>query len=121
MITFDTWIFNIRDSLEKLSDLDFQLQAWVKGTKFSGGWYEEVSTLYDSHCFEEFLSKHKDSDKLPNEAYLKLLEFHNHMDDYDGKENDADIVNDPVWKKITLIGKEAIAIMDKFNIKGKLD
>ena len=120
-MTFELWIYNIRQSLKVSSDLNFQKEAWVDGTKFSAGWHEEVSTLYDSHAFEEFLSKYKGSVELPEDVFNQLYYFCESLNKDEGKPSDQAIIKDPDWTKIVDLAKKSLDVLDHHKICGKYD
>lgn len=106
------WIENIYNTIKDYSDIEKQKRLWLGLDKKNFSSYDEdISLLYDSFCFEEFIEEW-DKEGRDKNISKELLEFKDMLDDYEKKESDKEILDDPIWKNIVLKAGNIIKIWD---------
>src|SRR5690606_40978374 len=95
------WKLNIYNSIRDFSDIDKQKKLWLgRDKKYSSSFDEDISLLFDSFCFEEFIDS-LESEKEEYGILIKELKiFKKMLNNYKKKNSDIEILDDLEWHKI---------------------
>lgn len=100
LITKRDRVIQVLEQLKKLSDLEWQKKAWIKGEIFSAGFDEEITVLYDSYNFEETFLKQLNDFSFSKELIESLMQLNNDLNNYFEQIidfSDEEVVNDSRW------------------------
>ena len=93
------WYKNIFQGIQAIADIEFQRQAWLGNHRTQiSSFTETINTLYDDFSFEDFLKSEKD--KIDQNLLNNLTRLDQLIDQYEEKESDELILNDPSWLAI---------------------
>ncbi|QIK53388.1 hypothetical protein G7051_03095 [Dysgonomonas sp. HDW5B] len=112
------WINNIYNTIKYYSDMNILSDAWLGSNKESSSCFDEdVSLLFDSFCFDDFINEVRNKD-ISKDLLWYLIEFRNMLDSYNKPESNLplDILNDPKWLEIVNKAKEVIEHWDIPNL-----
>lgn len=105
-------VFNIRNRLKELSDLQIQDELWhgkVKG--YISSYVELMCSLFDDLRFEEFVSSGAYEWGFSEELIEELKKLETMLKKYDKDNGLDDILADPKWIEISV---QAKVVMDKW-------
>lgn len=118
----EDWRKNIYRMILDYSDLEMQKRIWLgKDSKFESSYDEDISLLFDSFEFEDFIKEWK-IEKQNHELLGELIVFRNKLSLYNDKvlsisdRSDEDILNDPDWLVIVNQAKVVIEKWEALNM-----
>ena len=121
MQDYNDWLKRIIFEVREISDLNLQHRVWVmgEGDNYISSYDEMMCMLFDSDCFDDFLSE---ADGVIDSILLtKLNCLKEALNGYDNKDKtDAQIIIDTNWIKISILAKEIIEYYDKTNFQTNL-
>jgi hypothetical protein len=100
----------------ELSDIGLQRKLWLNEKNDTGlisSYSELMSSLFDDFNFDDFVENGATKIGLPNSLIIELSKLRELLNEYDEKDSDAEIINDPEWKKIVEQAKIVIKEWDK--------
>lgn len=110
MIGKNNWIKNIYSCIKEISDENFQQKIWVNALGPEVSSYTEIMCmLYDDFKFDEFIQNKKEL-AIPEELFNLLVKLNDMINQYQEKDSDKEIINDPKWHEIVLLAKDIIKI-----------
>jgi len=104
---------NILDVIEKLSNLDFQNDVWVKGKYWDrvANYSEAINTLEDYNFFDDLTNNRigltKEEINITNSFVKKLLEY--------GNRNPSYMISDNIWKDIVKHSQLVSEILKRYD------
>ncbi|MDO3696055.1 hypothetical protein QVZ41_14475 [Wenyingzhuangia sp. chi5] len=102
------WEENIYYMIKCFSDYDRQKRVWLgQDNNHTSSFDEDISLLFDSYCFEDFILELKKDEK--NKCPVdELVVFEKMLDTYESKFSDKEILEDFKWVEIVNQAKEVI-------------
>jgi len=108
-------IDNIYNSLIELSSLELQRMLWLNENNNTGhisSYSELMCSLFDDFNFDDFVEIGAKNNGLSMSLIIELRELRRLLINYNEKEMDELIINDPNWQTIVEQGK---IVMKKWN------
>lgn len=108
---------NIYDDINELSSLSLQRQLWLNENNNTGlisSYVEVMCRLFDDNGVEGFIDVTASKIGMSNELISELNRLRILLKSYKEKGSDAEIINDPEWKKIV---EQAKIVIEEWNKK----
>jgi hypothetical protein len=106
-------IENIYNKILEASDLDRQRKLWLNENNDTGwisSYTELMCGLFDDNDFDSFIDKTAAEAGFPSKTIIELDKLRTLLNNYqEGDKTDAEIINDPEWKKISDQAKVVLA------------
>jgi len=112
----DKVIENIYRMIVELANLSLQRKLWLNennDTGFISSYSELMCSLFDDFSFDDFIANGAIKTGLSNSVIFELNKLRELINNYNEKESDGEIINDPEWKKIVEQAKIVIKEWDK--------
>ncbi len=108
------WESNILYSLRAMADFAKQKEIWLgKSSEYASSYVEDISTLFDSFCFDDFVTDLNWAETdLSKNLQKKLIEVRDMLVNYHEKETDEEILEDSQWKYICERISDAVDFWD---------
>ncbi|WP_343704734.1 hypothetical protein [Chitinophaga sp.] len=100
MIEISKYIYN---KIIELSNTSLQRKLWLNENNDTGlisSYTELMCTLFDDYQFDDFVDKISFELKLSNTLIWELKKLRESLNNYDAKDTDEEIINDPKWGEI---------------------
>jgi hypothetical protein len=108
-------IENIYRRIIELSNLSLQRKLWLNESNDTGlisSYAELMSSLFDDFNFNDFIDRTSSEIGLSDDAIIELNKLRELLNNYNDKESDEEIINDPEWEKIV---KQAKVVIEKWD------
>lgn len=106
---------NIYDDIIELSDLNLQRKLWLNEKNDTGlisSHVEVMCRLFDDYQFDDFVDKASSEVGLSENTIRELKKLRGLLNNYNEKESDEEIINDPEWGKIA---EQAKMVLKEWN------
>lgn len=104
-----TNIKNIYLDILELSSIEKQKKYWLNNDPENVSSYVEVMCrLFDDNNFDIFVDKTARQEGISEKVVFELGKLRQLLNDYEEKETDEAIINDPNWKIIIMQAKKVI-------------
>jgi len=93
----------IYERIIEASDLALQRKIWLNENNDTGlmsSYVELMCSLFDDFNFDDFIDNRASKIGLSNSVIFELNKLRELLNNYNEKESDEEIINDPEWKKI---------------------
>lgn len=100
----------------ELSDIEMQRDRWLSGNQKNGyisSYVELMCSLFDDFNFDVFIKKTAYECGLSESTIIELNKLRDLLDNYNEKNSDEEILNDPEWNKIVNHAKKVVLMWDK--------
>lgn len=107
----------IYDKIIELSDLDLQRKLWLNENNDTGlisSYNELMCSLFDDFQFDDFVDRISSEIELSKSTIFELKKLRELLNNYNEKELDKEIINDPEWKKIAIQARVVIKEWSNF-------
>ncbi len=97
----------------ELSDLDLQKKLWLNennDTGLTSSYVEVMCSLFDDFNFEDFIKKTAKEAGFSTLTINELESLRELLNNYNEKDSDEEIINDPKWKKIVEQAKIVVKV-----------
>jgi hypothetical protein len=112
----DLIIENIYNKIKELSDRELQKKLWLNEHNDTGlisSYIELMNGLFDDYDFNGFVNKTAREYGLSDTTILELNELRIMLNNYQEKETDKEIINDPKWEKIVIQAKNVLKLWNR--------
>lgn len=93
----------IYDRIIEISDIFLQRKIWLNkdnNTGLTSSYVELMCSLFDDFNFDNFIDNTASKIGLSDTVIFHLDKLRKLLNNYEEKESDEEIINDPEWKKI---------------------
>jgi hypothetical protein len=105
----DTILNNIYSDIFELSSIEQQKQYWLgNDSKNISSYVEVMSRLFDDNNFDGFIDNIAQNHGFDQHFIFELDQLRKLLNEYEEKESDSEIINDPKWKPIVIQAKKII-------------
>lgn len=118
----DKIIENIYRMIVELASLSLQRKLWLNENNDTGlisSYAELMSSLFDDFNFDDFIDGTSSEIGLSDDTIIELNKLRELLNNYNDKESDEEIINDPEWEKIVEQAKVVIEKWDKVQNAAK--
>ena len=112
----NTIVENIYRIITELSNPSLQRKLWLNennDTDLISSYVELMCSLFDDFQFDVFIDKTASKAGLSRDVILELDKLRILLNNYNEKESDEEIINDPEWGKIMEQAQKVIEKWDK--------
>jgi hypothetical protein len=107
----DTNLKNIYLNILEISEVELQKKYWLSGDpNHISSYYEVMCRLFDDNDFDGFIEEKTKQYKTPLTVIDELERLRVLLNEYEEKDTDEEIINDPEWHKVALQAKKIIKI-----------
>ena len=113
----DKIIEHIYRMIVELADLSLQRKLWLNKNNDTGlisSFAELMSSLFDDFGFDDFVEKGATKIGLSNSLILELRKLRELLNEYQEKDSDDEIINDPEWE---IVAKQAKIVIEEWGKK----
>lgn len=106
----------IYERIVEASDVALQRKIWLNQNNDTGlmsSYVELMCSLFDDFNFDDFVDNRASQIGLSNSVIFELNKLRELLNNYNEKDSDEEIINDPEWKKIVEQSKIVIEKWDK--------